>query len=283
MEEGLNRDAPLNSGGADSESTGEYSESTGANSEGETASSQGEQAGSESDGARMERLGPSQLERVSEALIFASDEPITAAQIARIYSDVTGEEVPRRQEIEDAVISLNASYELSQRTYRINAWAGGYRMATIPVVSAFVKVLNSGARQRKLTRSLMETLAILSYRQPVPKSEVDFVRGVDCDYALRKLLEYGIIDVVGRSESVGRPLLYGTTDRFLELFGLNSLSDLPNLRELEAILDDPAFQKERAKLLMTSGLQMSVPEDDREIEPTDLNLPDTDGQGEKEI
>lgn len=104
----------------------------------------------------------------------------------------------------------------------------------------------------------MESLAILAYRQPVSRSELEFVRGVDCDYAIRKLLEFGLIDVVGRSERVGRPLLYGTTDRFLELFGLHTLDELPNLRELESILDDPAFQKEKAKLLMTTAVQLPL-------------------------
>ncbi|MCH8276512.1 MAG: SMC-Scp complex subunit ScpB [Bacteroidetes bacterium] len=255
MEEGLNNDIPQNGGPAENQS----------------------------EGARIERLGPSLLERVTEALIFASDEPIIAAQIARIYSDVTGEEAPRRQEIEDAVVSLNASYDLLERSFRINNWAGGYRMATIPDVTAYVQVLHSDVRQRKLTRSLMETVAILAYRQPVPKSEVDFVRGVDCDYAIRKLLEYGIIDVVGRSESVGKPLLYGTTDRFLELFGLNSVSDLPNLRELEAILDDPAFQREKAKLLMTSGLHMTMSEDVPEVDSIQANPPESNAQSEQEI
>jgi len=118
----------------------------------------------------------------------------------------------------------------------------------------YVQALQSQTHTKRITRSLMETIAILAYRQPVTKSEIEIVRGVSCDYALRRLLEYRLIDVVGRAESIGRPLLYSTTDRFLDLFGLNAVSDLPNLREIEDILDDPAFQKDRAKLMMTSGL-----------------------------
>jgi segregation and condensation protein B len=105
----------------------------------------------------------------------------------------------------------------------------------------------------------METLAILTYKQPASKPEIDYVRGVDSDYALRRLLDVGLVDVVGRSDSVGRPLLYGTTARFLEEFGLSALDDLPNLREIEELLDDPAFNKERARLLMLSGLDMPMP------------------------
>ena len=100
-----------------------------------------------------------------------------------------------------------------------------------------------------MSHSLMETLAIVAYRQPVTKPEVDFVRGVDSGYALGKLMERGVIDVVGRGDSLGRPLIYGTTDSFLEQFGLGDLDDLPNLREIEEILGDPSFSKERVELL----------------------------------
>lgn len=230
------------------------------------------------DGARVERLGPTHVERVTEALIFAAEEPITAALIARVYSDITGEDLLEKAAIEEAVANINAAYEVSDRSFRINAWAGGYRMATVTEVAPYVQSLLTEAQPRKLTRSLMETVAILAYRQPVTKSEIDFVRGVDSDYSLRRLLEYGIIDVVGRSDAIGRPLLYGTTDRFLELFGLNSVTDLPNLRELEAILDDPAFQKERVKMLMTSGLQMAVKEEVGTGEESEDAQKDGDGQ-----
>ena len=95
----------------------------------------------------------------------------------------------------------------------------------------------------------MEALAVIAYRQPVTRPEVDFIRGVNSDYAIRKLLEMELVDVEGRADSLGRPLLYGTTDLFLEQFGLNSLEDLPTLREVEELLDDPSFDEERAKLL----------------------------------
>ena len=97
----------------------------------------------------------------------------------------------------------------------------------------------------------METLAVIAYKQPVTKPEIDFVRGVNADYALRKLLETRFVAVVGRDESVGRPLLYGTTNAFLEQFGLSSVDDLPRPREIDELLEDPAFTRERAELLAT--------------------------------
>ncbi|RMF52572.1 MAG: SMC-Scp complex subunit ScpB [Bacteroidetes bacterium] len=200
------------------------------------------------------------LERVCEAMIFAADEPLAPARIAAVYAEVTGEPRPPVSAIEEAVDRLNAAYEATERTFRIHRWAGGYRMATEPELAPYVRALFEDTRQRRLSRSLMETLAVVAYRQPVTKPEVDYVRGVDSDYALRRLLELNLIDVVGRSEAVGRPLLYGTTARFLEQFGLQSLGELPNLREVEELLNDPAFNRERARLLMEAGLHEGAPE-----------------------
>lgn len=207
------------------------------------------------------------LEQVVEALVFAADEPIPSRRMGEIFGEVTGQDRPSEEEVDYAVSCLNDRYAEEERPLRIEAWAGGYRMATIPEMAPYIKELFEGQKERRLSRSLLETLAILSYRQPVTKPEVEFVRGVDCDYAIRRLLELGIVDTVGRSESIGRPLLYGTTPRFLELFGLNSLEDLPNLREIETMLDDPAFQKERALLLMKNGLS--------ELRPASLDADDS--------
>lgn len=122
-------------------------------------------------------------------------------------------------------------------------------MVTRSSLAPFVKTLYVEEQNASLSRSLMETLAVIAYRQPVTRPEVDFVRGVNSDYAIRKLLEKDLATVEGRADSVGRPLLYATTDRFLEQFGLESLDELPTLREVEDLLDDPAFDDERAKLL----------------------------------
>ena len=127
-------------------------------------------------------------------------------------------------------------------------------MATIDETAPFLQEFFRQELRTKLSRPLMETLAILSYRQPVTRVEIDQVRGVNSDYALRKLLELNLITITGRSESVGNPLLYATTDHFLETFGLNDLDALPNLRDIETLLDDPDFSKERARLLVLNGL-----------------------------
>jgi segregation and condensation protein B len=197
--------------------------------------------------------------RAIEALVFAADEPVTASQIAEIIAEVTQEDLLSAPQVEALVVQINNDYAAVGSVLSIQNWAGGFRMATKPEAAPYLKAFFSIDRQRKLSRSLMETLAILAYRQPATKPEVDFVRGVDSDYALRKLMEIGLADVVGRAESVGRPLLYGTTPGFLEEFGLARLDDLPNLREIETLLDDPAFNREKARLLMLQGLDMPEP------------------------
>ena len=181
--------------------------------------------------------------------MFAADGPVRPRDIASAYADVLGKDPPSEKRVAKAVGHLNRSYRANEHVFRIEEWGEGYRMATVPSVAPFLNFFFNRGRERRLSRSLMETLAIVVYRQPVTKPEVDFVRGVDAGYALSRLMERGLVDVVGRSDSLGRPLIYGTTKSFLEQFGLKSIDDLPTLREIREILDDPTFSRERAELL----------------------------------
>lgn len=205
-----------------------------------------------------------ELMRAVEALIFAADEPLGARVIAEVIAEITQEAVAAPAQIDRLVDRLNEAYEHRGAALRIRRWAGGYRVSTTQEVAPYLKALFRQDRRRRLTRSLLETLAILAYKQPATKPEVDFVRGVDSDYTLRKLMELDLVDVVGRADSIGRPLLYGTTDEFLDAFALESLDELPNLREIEALLNDPAFNRERARLLMLRGLSATEPTDPTE-------------------
>ncbi|MEM8486139.1 MAG: SMC-Scp complex subunit ScpB [Bacteroidota bacterium] len=190
-----------------------------------------------------------ELTHVVESLAFATEDPIPLKKIARIFADTLGLKMPSEKKVRAAVAKLNEAYAADGRTYRIKEWAGGIRMASHPQYAQFIRALYKDNRPKKLSRTLMETLAIIAYSQPSTKPEIDFVRGVDSDYAVRKLLELGLIDIVGRSESIGRPLLYGTSERFLEQFGLSEIGALPKLREVEDLLGDPSFKKERLQLL----------------------------------
>ncbi len=193
--------------------------------------------------------GDIQLTHVVESLAFATEDPIPLKKIARIFADTLGVKMPTEKKVRAAIATLNEAYAANGRTYRIKEWAGGVRMASHPQYAQFIRALYKDNRPKKLSRTLMETLAIIAYSQPSTKPEIDFVRGVDSDYAVRKLLELGLIDIVGRSDSIGRPLLYGTSERFLEQFGLSEIGALPKLREVEDLLGDPAFKKERLQLL----------------------------------
>lgn len=207
-------------------------------------------------------VGLEDVERAVEALLFASPEPLSTARIASVIASASQDAEPALEVVEGAIRNLNHFYESSGRAFRVEKWAGGYTVATLPSMASYVEELRARERPKQLSRTLMESLAIICYKQPVSKAELDFVRGVDSDYAVRKLLEMGFIDVVGRSESLGRPLLYGTTQHFLDRFGLASLNDLPRLREIEELLNDPAFNKERARMLFNNeSLRADMPLD----------------------
>ncbi len=181
-----------------------------------------------------------------EALLFVADAPLSDEELATLWERAYGTR-PSREEITGAIEALNRVYEETGRVLRIHRWGGGYRLATVAFVSPLLQYYKQ--QETKLSQTLLETLAIIAYRQPITKPEIDHIRGVNSDYALRRLQELELIEVKGRSDTIGRPLLYGTTPRFLEHFGLNSLDDLPELPELQQLLESPEIQHEHLRLL----------------------------------
>ena len=208
--------------------------------------------------------------RAAEALLFAAEEPLSLVRLAAVCTEVEGTEV-EPEALKEALDRLDAHYRATGSALRVEAWAGGYRLATAFELSAYPQTLHQTPPTTRLSRSLLETVAVLAYRQPATKPQVDFVRGVDSGYALRKLGELGLVEVVGRAEAVGQPLLYATTETFLDQFGLASLEDLPDLRELDELLDDPLFSREKARVRLLEELPMSevselLEEDDEDEE-----------------
>ena len=167
---------------------------------------------------------------VVEALILASPEPINAKRISESDSALTPGKVAQ------AVLDLNISYEEIGASFRIREVAGGYQFYILPDFSRYVDVLFTRRRKLRLTRAAMETLAIVAYKQPVSKVDIEHIRGVSSDGVLHNLLEKKLVNIKGRSESAGRALQYATTDEFLKFFGLNKLEDLPQMSEIEEIL-----------------------------------------------
>ncbi len=167
---------------------------------------------------------------VVEALILASPEPINAKRISESDSALTPGKAAQ------AVLDLNYSYGEIGASFRIREVAGGYQFYILPVFSRYVDVLFTRRRKLRLTRAAMETLAIVAYKQPVSKVDIEHIRGVSSDGVLHNLLEKKLVNIKGRSESAGRALQYATTDEFLKFFGLNRLEDLPQMSEIEEIL-----------------------------------------------
>ncbi len=181
-----------------------------------------------------------------EALLFVADAPLSDEELAVLWERAYGRR-PSREEVAEAIAALNRVYEETGRVFRIYRWGGGYRLATVASVSPLLQHYKQ--QETRLSQTLLETLAIIAYRQPITKPEIDHIRGVNSDYALRRLQELELVEVKGRSDTIGRPLLYGTTRRFLEHFGLNSLQDLPELPELKQLLENPEIQREHLRLL----------------------------------
>ena len=137
-----------------------------------------------------------------------------------------GAEVPEA-DIEAAVTTLCEKYSQEQFAMEVVKAGNGYQFMTKPAYQASIGILLKQTSRKKLSRAALETLSIVAYKQPVTKPQIEQIRGVNCDYAIRKLLEKELVELKGKSESVGKPLLYGTTDKFLEYFGIDHLGDLP--------------------------------------------------------
>ena len=204
---------------------------------------------------------PTTIKALVEALIFAAQEPLSVNQIRSIYqgenlhSDDSKQIEP--ETIRQIVADLNKEYTRQDRPYRIVQIAGGYQFATLSEYAGWLGRLYKEQERRKLSQSGVETLAIIAYKQPITKAEIEKIRGVNCDYVLKTLLEKELLAITGRAESVGRPLLYGTTREFLRHFGLNDITDLPRPREIEEILGESEFETERRMLEAQAGAEQA--------------------------
>ena len=210
---------------------------------------------------RIELKVPTTFKALVEALIFAAQEPLSVNQIRSIYQgDNSRNDESKQIEpeiIRQIVADLNKEYTKLDRPYRIVQIAGGYQFATSSEYAEWLGKLYKEQGRRKLSQSGVETLAIIAYKQPITKAEIEKIRGVNCDYVLKTLLEKELLTVTGRAESVGRPLLYGTTREFLKHFGLNDITDLPRPREIEEILGESQFETERRMLEAQAGAEQA--------------------------
>ncbi|HET9949563.1 MAG TPA: SMC-Scp complex subunit ScpB, partial [Longimicrobiales bacterium] len=170
------------------------------------------------------------VRQIVEAVLFASDAPLTASEIAR--SDESLDE----DQVEEAIQLLRAEYDESGRAFQIVELAEGHQILTRPEFAPYLERFDNVPRPSRLSAPALETLAIIAYRQPIGRLEIEYIRGVTAAGVIRTLQERNLIEVVGRAEGLGRPLLYGTTRHFLEHFGFRSLEDLPRPEDLPVVL-----------------------------------------------
>lgn len=215
-------------------------------------------------------MPPIHLQSAIEALLFSSDQPLTVALIADAL-----ESAP--DEVTAALIGLGELYREREAGVEVREIAGGWQLVTTSAQAEWVGRMLRGKRRMRLSRAALETLAIIAYKQPVTKSEVEAIRGVDASGVMATLLERNLVTIRGRSKVVGRPLLYGTTLEFLEYFGLKDLAELPRPEELRALV--AAREPEQMDMmevevvsqvatdLATGALAGDLADDRHEVEP----------------
>jgi len=207
---------------------------------------------------------------IIEALIFSSDEPLRIDEIIKAIKGIDGEENSiTSADIEDTVVQINLQLEEVNRPFKIMKVAGGFSFSTKHEYAKYIGFLSTEKSKRRLSQSALETLAIIAYKQPITKPEIEMIRGVNADYIMNTLLEKSLVSISGRAETVGRPLLYATTDEFLKYFGLNKLTDLPKPREIEEIMQDEDFLDQKRKIMMNAIEENLEQELDGENDTTD--------------
>ena len=171
-----------------------------------------------------------EIKKIIEALLFASPDPLTQTKINSVFS-------PDTPNLNEFVIELNKQYEIENHAFYIAKIAGGYQLVSSPEYEHFLRKLFQKTGRLTLSSAATDTLAIIAYKQPIGRYEIEAIRGVDSSGVLKTLLNRNLIMIKGRDSSPGRPLLYKTTQNFLEYFGLNRLSDMPKLKEISELIE----------------------------------------------
>ncbi|GJQ59969.1 MAG: SMC-Scp complex subunit ScpB [Candidatus Scalindua sp. AMX11] len=175
----------------------------------------------------MENKSFEEIKRIVEALLFAVHEPISIRKMVEII------EGSDQKQIKEAISQLCQEYDSYDRAFQIEEIANGFQLLSRPEYHEWVSKLIKKSSDAKLSQSSLETLAIIAYKQPIIRAEIEAIRGVQSGQIIRTLIEKDLVKIAGRDEVLGRPLLYGTTKKFLEHFSLNSIKDLPKVEELE--------------------------------------------------
>ncbi|MEY4703349.1 MAG: SMC-Scp complex subunit ScpB [Bacteroidota bacterium] len=170
-----------------------------------------------------------------EALIFASDRGLRSDEITDLINNALGfiEDRATSEQVDAAIEGIQEKYQTDFYSFELRQIGGGWQFLTKPAFHKTIALLNGDKFLKRLSSAALETLAIIAYKQPITKSEIESIRGVNCDYAVQKLLEKELIVISGRNEeAVGKPLIYSTSKSFMDYFGINSTEDLPKINEV---------------------------------------------------
>jgi segregation and condensation protein B len=170
------------------------------------------------------------LHRHIEALIFCAPTPLPITEIVKCLNEMFDAELPEDQVL-TAITELRIKYQSEDFSFQIEFLGGGYQFLTKPAYQTSISILLKQQSQKRLSMAQLETLSIIAYKQPITKGEIEQIRGVNSDYSVQKLLEKELVEIIGKSEGVGRPLIYGTSEKFMEYFGINSVTDLPQPKD----------------------------------------------------
>jgi segregation and condensation protein B len=229
------------------------------------------------------------LQNHIEALIFCSPTPIKLGDIKACLSEMFNADVPD-DDIEGAIYRLQEKFESDDFSFQLFQAAGGYQFLTKPAYQTSIGIMLKQQSKKRLSTSAMETLSIIAYKQPISKTDIENIRGVNCDYAVQKLLDRNLIEITGKADTIGRPMLYGTTVKFMEYFGINDLTELPAPKEFTgdvSSIGENAETKEEPTTSMIEEPEAALPENTDEAPAAEStttddqeNTPDTDADNQ---
>ncbi|UCH82872.1 MAG: SMC-Scp complex subunit ScpB [Candidatus Latescibacterota bacterium] len=212
-------------------------------------------------------MAPDNLEDIIIALLFASDEPLSVRKMSAVVDDTPVEA------IHGALASIGERFGGDGSVIQLEQVAGGYQFSTNTAYSDYIARMYRGRRKQRLSKASMETLAIIAYKQPVTRADIENLRGVGCGGVITTLMERSLIRIVGKAKVLGSPFLYGTTQEFLEYLGLNSLKDLPSMEDLEALLEQEVaaggeFEPAEPPHMLGEEPDSSMPDSDESVVET---------------
>src|SRR6478735_1780370 len=214
------------------------------------------------------------LQNHIESIIFCATDPVKPDEIRQCMSEMFEAEIPL-DDILNAVDGLLSKYEDEMYPFQILQIGGGYQFMTKPAYQSSLGIFLKQKSKKRLSTSALETMAIVAYKQPITKAQIEQIRGVNCDYAMQKLLEKELVEIQGKSDGVGRPILYGTSQKFLEYFGINNIKDLPSPKDFSTDVNeigqvnDPEFNALASQAIAEiSGEE--IPDEETDIPQEDV-------------